>query len=280
MCGRYVIVTEIKKIEKKFNVAAFDPSLYRPNYNVSHGNMAPIITQEDPRTLTFSQFGFTPHWAKKQYYQINARSEGDKNKENDPNYKGRKGIFDKPMFRKSIRSKRCLVIADCFFEGPKKERLSKPYLVYLKDNRPFTFAGIEDEWVDISTGEVVSSFAIITGPPNPLMDQIGHHRSPVIISEEDRGIWLNQDADVGTIGSLMEPYPAELMNAYPVSPAIKSPGFNDHSAVEPIGERLNPEFDINVTRSIQLEGMGRSSKSEDNPDSDADTENPQLGLFD
>jgi putative SOS response-associated peptidase YedK len=280
MCGRYVIVTEIKKIEKRFNVSAFDTKLYRPSFNVSHGDIAPIITQNDPKELSFCQFGFTPHWAKKQYYQINARSEGDKNKENDPNYKGRKGIFDKPMFRKSIRSGRCLVVADCFFEGPEKERLNKPYVVYLKDDHPFTFAGIRDEWVNTDTGEVVNSFAIITAPRNTLMEKIGHHRSPVIIPEEQRDVWLNPQSDVAAISELMRPYPADLMNAYPVSPEIKNPSSNGRELLDPIGERVDPEYDIEVLRTIKLEGMGRKLPNERRADNGAEGGSEQLDLFD
>ena len=172
MCGRYVIVTKIKKIQKVFDVNVFNPNLYVPNYNVSHGNIVPIITQERPSQLDFYQFGFTPHWSKKQHYQINARSEGDRNKDDDPLYKGRRAIFDKPMFRESIRAKRCLVPVDCFIEGPKKEKLNKPYVVYVKDQRPFTLAGIYDEWVNQETGETIHSFAVITTGPNQLLTEL------------------------------------------------------------------------------------------------------------
>ncbi len=76
--------------------------------------------------LQLFRFGFTPFWAKRKMYFFNARSEGDYNKENDPNYTGSLGIVNKPAFRLSIRKKRCRIIADAFIEGPKKEKLSKP----------------------------------------------------------------------------------------------------------------------------------------------------------
>lgn len=285
MCGRYIIVTKIEKIEKQFNVAAFDPKLFHPSYNVSHGNLAPVITQESPKELSFFQFGLTPNWGNKQHYQINARSEGDKNKENDPLYRGRKGIFDKPMFRQSIRSRRCLVVADCFVEGPKKEKLNKPFVVYLKGGHPFSFAGIYDRWINEETGQEISSFAIITAPQNNLMKQIGHHRSPVIIAKEFRQSWLDPDIDVGGISELMTPYPAELMNAYPISIEIKNPNASGPELIAPIGQRLNPEHDYKVVNEIGLQGMGKKAKADfpntkNNSQENDDGHGNQLSFFD
>ena len=284
MCGRYIIITKIEKIEKRFNVSAFDPKLFNPSYNVSHGDSAPVITQENPKSLSFFQFGFTPHWGKKQYYQINARSEGDKNKDNNPLYTGRKGIFDKPMFRHSIRSKRCLVIADCFVEGPQKERLDKPYVVYLKGDHPFSLAGIYDQWINIETGEEISSFAIITAPPNNLMEQIGHHRSPVIVSEELRSAWLDPNMTAADISQIMNVYPSELMNAYPISSAIKNPTATGAELIVPTGQRLNPEHSYKIEHKIGLQGMGKSENTQIPNREDSGKENhtdpgDQLNLF-
>ena len=104
----------------------------------------------------------TGEWKQFETRWFNARSEGDKNKENDPKYKGRMGI-DKKSFKSQIRNKRCLVIADAFIEGTTTERLDKPFVVYLKNKvRPFAMAGIWDSWTDKETGEVINSFAIIT----------------------------------------------------------------------------------------------------------------------
>ena len=81
------------------------------------------------------QFGFTPSWAKKQFYMINARSEGDHNADNHPGYRGAMGILQKPMFRQSIRTRRCLVIADAFIEGP-QTRKARQTLCGLCPGRP------------------------------------------------------------------------------------------------------------------------------------------------
>ena len=257
MCGRYVTVSKIKTIEKRFNVKVSQPELYIPNTNISHGDHSPVITNENPSDVQFFQFGFTPFWAKKQFYMINARSEGDHNKENNPNYTGAKGIIDKPMFRKSIRSQRCLVIADAFIEGPEKEKLNKPHVVYLKNhNRPFAFAGIWDRWK--TEDKTIHSFAIITTVANKLMDKIGHHRSPVILDKDDERKWLDSSLPLSEVTSLLKPYPADTMNAYPIDVQIKNPRTNGLSLLEPIGQRLFPEYDYEVQKNIQLFGMGES----------------------
>ncbi|MFY0627052.1 MAG: SOS response-associated peptidase [Reichenbachiella sp.] len=260
MCGRYTTVTRIKAIEKRFNVKTEKPDLYVPNTNISHGNFAPVITNDRPEELQFFQFGFTPHWAKKPAYMINARAEGDFNKEDNPSYTGSMGIINKPMFRQSIRSKRCLVIADCFIEGPKKERLNKPYVLYLKDGmRPFAFAGIWDEWVNKETGEVLNSYAIITTVSNDLTQKIGHHRSPVIIPKEYEKEWISNDTGLSEVTQLLKPYPATFMNAYPIPPTIKSPLAEGPELLKPIGERIYKEYDYEIYQEIKLEGMGSTS---------------------
>lgn len=259
MCGRYVTVTKIKEIEKRFNVTAPHAEQYIPNTNISHGQLAPVITDDNPNELQFFQFGFTPSWGKKNFYMVNARAEGDHNHENDPNYRGAMGIAQKPMFRKAIRSQRCLVVADCFIEGPEKEKLDKPYAVYLRDGqRPFALAGIWDEWVNTKTGEIVYSFAIITTVANELLQEIGHHRSPVIITHEHEADWLNRNLELTEVLNLLQPYPAEAMNAYPIDPAIKNPRTNGIHLLQPTGERIFKEYDYEIYDEIKLFGMGES----------------------
>ena len=205
-------------------------------------------------------------------YVFNARSEGDRNKENDPQYTGAKEIFKKPMFRKSIRSQRCLIIADGFLEGPEKEKLSRPYVVYLKDKvRPFAFAGIWDEWLDKSTGEIVKSFAIITTVSNSITQLIGHHRSPVIIPAGSESTWLDPELELGEVLNMLRPYPGEEMNAYPVDAEIRSPRSKGMHLIQPIGQRLSPEQEYEFHEELRLMGMGmttgrRLRSEEDSPD--------------
>jgi putative SOS response-associated peptidase YedK len=262
MCGRYIEVQKVEVIEKRFNVKVPDDVGYKPSYNISPGQQAPVITNENPDELQMYQFGLTPFWSKKPMYLFNARAEGDKNKENDPDYTGSKEIFRKPAFRQSFRSKRCLVIADAFLEGTTEEGLNKPYVVYLRnENRPFAFAGIWDRWENKENGETLNSFSIITTVANDLIQKIPHHRSPVILPKEYERTWLSEDTSVDQLLELLQPYPSELMNAYPVSNKIKNPKAEGRSLIEPVGERIEPETEINIRKDLGRQGMGNPGKS-------------------
>lgn len=256
MCGRYVITQKLKVIEKRFNLKTTGDIGYTPNYNVGPGKLAPVITNKYPKELQMFTFGLTPNWAKKKMYLINARTEGQSNRENNPNYTGGKGIISMPSFRKAIRSQRCLVIADAFYEGPEKEKLSKPYLIYLRNKqRPFAFAGIWDVWKN-EDGEEFNSFAIITTVANQLLQKIGHKRSPVILKPNQEQRWLNSNLPLTDVTAMLYPYDTNLMNAYPVSPEVKNPKSDKKELLAPIGPRLEPEYDINVETKMELHGMG------------------------
>jgi putative SOS response-associated peptidase YedK len=261
MCGRYVLVQKVELIEKRFNVKAPEGFDYQPSYNIVPGSYAPVITNENPRQLELFRFGLTPFWSKKPLLLINARAEGDHNPEDNPDYSGAKGIITKPSFRKPIRSQRCLVIADCFIEGTTKEKLSKPYVVYLKEGgRPFAFAGIWDMWANPETGEIISSFAIVTTVANELLQRIPHHRSPVILPRSLEQHWINNEIPLSDVTGMLRPYPADLMNAYPIDPAIKNPRANGPHLLKPTGQRLSPEYNVRKTDDVNLQGMGTNKR--------------------
>ena len=259
MCGRYATVTKIKEIEKKFGVTANAPTTaFTPTANVTPGMLAPVVSSENPRELVMMRFGLMPSWAQKPMLLINARAEGEHNKDDHEHFTGAKGIFEKPSFRKPIRSQRCLVIADYFFEGPKDIGLSKPFCFYLKKNdRPFAMAGIWDAWKN-SNGEILHSFAIVTTPANALLRAIGHHRSPLILDEEDEKRWLDTSLSTQEIATMMKVPAADKMNAYPVSPEIKNPRAQGLHLIEPIGDRISTEYRYEVSQQLELFGMGES----------------------
>jgi putative SOS response-associated peptidase YedK len=215
MCGRYILIQSVELLEKRFEVRVRDTIQIVPSYNISPGKYAPVITNEKPHEIQLYRFGLTPFWAKKGMMFINARTEGDYNAENDPLYKGAKVIILKPAFRKPIRSQRCLIPADAFIEGPEKEKLSKPYLVYLRNKvRPFAFAGIWNHWRNPETSEVISCFAIITTVANDLLLKIPHHRSPVILQRDNEKKWLSNDLSLAEVTCLLNPYPGGYAISY------------------------------------------------------------------
>lgn len=260
LCGRYILVDKIEVIEKDFNVH-FEGS-FEPDYNISPGKKSLVITSNQPTQLQYLQFGMTPSWAKKPMYLFNARAEGDHNQENDPRYSGAKGILVKPSFRKPIRSQRCLVVASAFIEGTSQDGLSKPYLVYLR-KRPFAFAGIWDTWINPLNEMLTQSFSIITTTANEVLQKIPHHRMPVILSEENYHTWLSENSELSHITELLRPYPAEMMNAYPISPDIKNPKNNYKELLNSLGDRLFPEYEIKITSDLEEKGFGSGKKKND-----------------
>ena len=261
MCGRYILVQKVETIEKRFNVLAPEGFQWKASYNIAPGQLAPVVTSAQPRYLDLMVFGLTPYWAKKPMYLFNARAEGDRNKENKPDYSGAKDIINKPAFRKPVRSRRCLVIADAFIEGTTDKGLKQPYLVYLRDGvRPFAMAGIFDEWKNPETGELLRSFSIITTPPNSLMQKLPHHRMPLILEPEQEKRWLNPDTPLAEITRMMRSFPADRMNAYPISPEISNARNNAKELIQPAGERIMPEFETRRDEEIRLQGMGRYKK--------------------
>ncbi len=256
MCGRYVLVQKAEVIEKEFNITIPQELGYTSSYNISPGKPGLVITVDKPKEAQLFTFGFTPHWAQKPMYLFNARAEGDHNKENSPEYTGAKGIIMKPAFRKAIRSQRCLVIADAFIEGTTREKLDKPFLVWLRDRKPFAFAGIWDRWIDRSTGEILNSYAIITTVANELLQMLPHHRSPVILEKSMEQAWLHAE-HLNDVTWMLKPYPSEWMNAYPIQRHIKNPKAEGRKLILPAGEPLVPEESVVTSSWLQLHGMGR-----------------------
>jgi putative SOS response-associated peptidase YedK len=238
MCGRYGLKSSLKSIAERFEVEEPENLEWEAQYNLAPGDFAPVISNQNPQKLQWMQFGLSPHWASKRMYLFNARAEGDLNPSNDSDYKGEKGIAQKPAFRQAIRQQRCIIPADYFVEGPEKEKLNLPFVIRLKTQDLLGFAGIWDTWLDKTTGELINTFAIITTMANPLLQKIGHHRSPVILLPQQEKKWLSSLPLAETL-AFLEPYPANDLEAYPIANTIKKPQANGASLIERIGDFVN-----------------------------------------
>lgn len=184
---------------------------------------------------------------------------GTSTKKTAPTYSGAKGILQKPMFRKPIRSQRCLVICDGFIEGSKEKRLNEPWLIYPAESKEsFALAGIWDKWVDKESGEVTHSFSIITTTANDLLQKVGHHRSPVVLDRDDEAAWLDPQTDIAEVTEMLRPFPARNFNAYPISQGIRSPKASDPALLAPLGKPIYEEYDYIIYDDLQLLGMGES----------------------
>jgi putative SOS response-associated peptidase YedK len=206
MCGRYSFAVEDALILERFGVRV-RTAIYISRYNCSPSQKLAIIANDAPDTLQFFRWGLVPSWAKEPSIGnklINARAET---------------LLEKPSFKKSFLNRRCLVPATGFFEW-KKDAAKTPMHIRLKDKEAFCFAGLWDKWVSLD-GETVHSFSIITTSPNPLVEQI-HNRMPVILHRDDEQRWIGPKSDLSLV-ELLKPYPAERMEAWPVSRLVNSP---------------------------------------------------------
>lgn len=266
MCGRFVQIIDIELFVKRFGIEKPGQINITSSFNVAPGDYAYVITNDKPNELQEMQFGLTPKWAQKPMCLINARAEGDLNREDDVNYSGQLGIVNKPSFRTAIRSQRCLVIANAFYEGPAKEKLNKPYKFSRKDEEVFTFAGIWDTWANDKTGEIVNSFSIITTISNDATRAIGHPRSPVILDKKDEKKWLDSNLPIENVLKLLKPFPGGLLKTEPVSVQIKDPKNKSQELLIPIDSGSTTQYDVKIETDVRLEGMGSGKrKREESP---------------
>ena len=217
MCGRYLITTPVEAIRQIFQVEQ------RPNlaarYNVAPTQAVPIVRRnETGRELVTARWGLVPFWAKDLKIGaklINARAET---------------AAEKPAFRDAFHRRRCLVIADGFYEWRKIDGGKRPYLIRVAGGAPFAFAGLWENWTDKASGERIESCTIIITEANALIAPI-HDRMPVILRPEDYDLWL--DPSVGDGTRLMTSFPAEAMEAFPVSARVGNVRNDDPALIEP-----------------------------------------------
>jgi putative SOS response-associated peptidase YedK len=208
MCGRFSLTVEEVAINERFGIEGSTDVPYVPRFNGAPGQHLYVITNSRPRILNRFKWGLIPPWAKEPgigYKMINARAET---------------IAEKVSFKTPLKSRRCLIPADGFYEwkqGPGKEKT--PYRITLKDSSLFAMAGLWENWKD-AEGKSVHTFTIITTAANELMQGL-HERMPVILPAELEEVWLHEP-DVQAVLPWLRPYPAELMHAWPITKLINS----------------------------------------------------------
>lgn len=221
MCGRYTMYASYKDIARRFNIELpDDDAQIDAHYNAAPTQLLPVLTARSGR-VEFYRWGLIPFWAKDASIGnklINARAET---------------LADKPSFRHAFRSRRCLVVADGFYEWKKTEGGKTPVYIRMASGEPFAIAGIWDEWHDPDSSETIRSFAIITTEPNELMEEI-HNRMPAVLRREDEELWLDPGADPQELLHALRPFPAEEMEAYEVSRAVNNPRNDDSTLIEPV----------------------------------------------
>ena len=236
--NNFLLVSNLSSIESKFRLGLNQYTQVLPlSYRIGCDDLSYVVTTENPHELQTMRFGLTPYWSKKAINILNARSEGDKNKADDPYYDGAKAIIQHNAFKRPIRTQRCLVIADAYFV---LDSQNKPYLVYLEDKvRPFCFAGLYDRWLNPETNKIQCGFAIITTTANDLFMEMNVKRMPVILPIGRENDWLKLDKPLYSAMRLLDQYPAsDRMNAYPINSEIYNSDVNDLSLIKAIGNKI------------------------------------------
>jgi putative SOS response-associated peptidase YedK len=218
MCGRFTQTQSIPSIAREFGVAEVTGEL-GPSYNIAPTQKVAVVITDGVKQLVPVRWGLVPSWAKDRTVgnkMINARAET---------------ITEKASYRTAFKKRRCLVVADGFYEWQDLGGGKRPVYIRLKSGRPFGFAGLYEVWTS-PEGEAITTCTIITTEANKLMKPI-HERMPVIIPKKEEDRWLDpatQDKDL--LVELLKPYPAEEMEAYPVSKRVNSPRNNTAACIE------------------------------------------------
>ena len=219
MCGRYTLKTPVDTLAEQFQIDEH-PSSLTASYNVSPTQqVAAVFAEGGKRKLEMMHWGLIPSWANDPAIgnrMINARAET---------------VAVKPSFRKAFRKRRCLMLADGFYEWQKTDTGKQPFYIRMEDGSPFAFAGLWESW---ENGRQMRSCTIITTDANNVVDDI-HNRMPVIFHPENYGLWLNPDfEEKEPLSALLKPYPAEAMEAYPVSRRVNKPSNNKPICIESV----------------------------------------------
>jgi putative SOS response-associated peptidase YedK len=199
MCGRFALVSDLADIKEKFDIQkiSYDFSL---NWNVSPGQYVPaVIHRAGQNILVPLLWGLIPSSAKDPsigYRMINARAET---------------IHEKPSFRNAFKNRRCLIVADGFYEWKKEDRKKIPLYFHLKSGEPFSLAGLYETWI-APDGKQINTCTIITTDSNKLIQPF-HDRMPAIVPKDQEQIWISDRTDdKSMLLSVLKPYPVEEMD--------------------------------------------------------------------
>jgi len=211
MCGRFTLTVDPAEAQEALREVTF-PQKFAPRFNIAPTQPVLAIPNDDQNRADFFVWGLIPMWAKDPSIGnrlINARAET---------------LEEKPSFRGGLKYKRCLILADGFYEwkGASGKKVKTPFFIHMKDRKPFAFAGLWDSWTS-PDGSQIKSCTIITTEPNDLMAII-HNRMPVILHPRDYAKWLDPSPQTpDQLKPLLKPFPADMMDAYPVGTLVNTP---------------------------------------------------------
>jgi Uncharacterized conserved protein len=223
MCGRYKLSRRKQLVEEYFDSVSDDAD-WSPRYNIAPTQPVPVIRQhltQPVRQLSLMRWGLIPSWSKDAAGgggMINARSET---------------AASKPAFRDAMKSRRCLIPADGFYEWKRDGKSRQPYSFEINEGQLFAFAGLWDRWKD-PAGNWIKSCSILTTTANLVTSPV-HNRMPVILDRDAYELWLDPGmTNVAEASELLKPFDARLMRRYPVSTRINHVANDDEECSRPV----------------------------------------------
>lgn len=216
MCGRTSVFQPQPEIERRFS-ATFREE-WNPQYNIAPQERLPTVQNDEPETIDQVEWGLIPSWV--DYPDdfpllINARAET---------------VAEKPAFRSAFEKRRCLVIADGFYEWKGERGSKQPYRVEHIDKELFAYAGLWETWND--NGDSRETLTIITTEANEVVKPI-HDRMPVMLEPDEEDRWLEAD-DSDELKALLDPFPDDLTNAYPITKKVNDASYERPDVIEPV----------------------------------------------
>lgn len=219
MCGRFTLTVDSIDLARYFEIDEFVGERIEPSYNIAPSqNVLAIVSSNGKRKAGSIKWGLVPYWAKDKTIKplINARAET---------------LHEKPSF-KHLARKRCLIVADSFYEWKREKKSKIPMRFLRKDKRPFAFAGLWDRYR--AHDETMTTCTIVTTKPNQLVEPV-HNRMPAILTKEAQEAWLNPTIqEWNELLPLLKPYSVEEMTMYEVSSIVNSPKNNTKACIQPV----------------------------------------------
>ena len=223
MCGRFTLTVDPAELQDTFQWVNFGNAELTPRFNIAPSQPIAVIPNTGENKLDFFTWGLVPFWAKDPSIgnrMINARAET---------------LSEKPSFKHAFKRRRCLILADGFFEWQKipGEKVKMPIYIHLNDRKPFAFAGLWEEWNNPDGSQILST-TIITTSPNSLLNPI-HNRMPVILPESAYEKWLTPgEINPSELNRLLQPFESDLMDTYPVSRLVNNPRNDQPACIQPL----------------------------------------------
>jgi putative SOS response-associated peptidase YedK len=233
MCGRYARKSAQELLAEWFDLDLTLMPWFTASYNAAPQSFQPVVSldaESGRRHISLMRWGLVPSWARDERIglnTINARAEE---------------AAAKPAFREALKKRRCLIPADAFYEWQRQSpKTRQPYAIGLKSGEPCAFAGLWESWQP-PAGEALTTFTILTTTPNELMAPI-HDRMPVLVAPRNYERWLDPDQKAASATDLLEPYPAEEMEAWMVSDRVGKVQSNDPELLLPCRPAQETLFD-------------------------------------